>query len=97
MNQSSFRSAGQIINLIHWPISKLLGVIVAFGALLFSPKEWVDFLLDNPRVPTLLNPWLGLIFVLASSFFVTYFMVRFLSKIRSWCKKKEVFADVDAQ
>lgn len=63
------------------------------GFILFAPAEWVDPILRPSNIPEILTPWVGLVFLLMSSFFITGFLFNLwwtiTQPIRKWLKRKE--------
>jgi len=63
-----------------------LGLPAVF--MLFFPKEWVDFVLQSPNPPDILNPWIGLVFLYMASFFVCWLISFIIMTPYYWIKKK---------
>ena len=63
------------------------------GFVLFAPREWVDPILRSSNIPEILNPWLGLVFLLMSSFFALGFLFHLpwylTMPFRKWKQYKE--------
>ena len=48
------------------------------GFMIFGPKEYVDLFLKNDKLPEILNPWIGIIFLFSSTSIIVYYLSRFL-------------------
>ncbi len=73
MSESKIVSViNQIIAVILFrpSVSVILSAPSAF--LLFAPKEYTDFLLNNANISEKLNPWIGLMFLYFGMGFMVY-------------------------
>ena len=64
--------------------SKLFAIGSPPAFILFGPKEYVDFVLQSHKPPEILNPWVGLIFLYATSFFIFHVISRIYWRIAAW-------------
>lgn len=72
-------SKSKIVSVINQIIAVILSrpsVLVTLSApsafLLFAPKEYTDFLLNNTNIPEKVNLWIGLMFLYLGTGFIVY-------------------------
>ena len=73
MSESKIVSViNQIIAIILFRPYALVILSAPSAFLLFAPKEYTDFLLNNANISEKLNPWIGLIFLYFGTGFIVY-------------------------
>lgn len=68
----------RIIAVLLFRPSVLVIIFVPTALMLFGPKEYVDFFLNNNNLPEILNPWIGLLCLFSFNGLIVYYSVKLL-------------------
>jgi len=68
----------RIIAVLLFRPSVLVIIFVPTAFMLFGPKEYVDFFLNNNNLPEILNPWIGLLCLFSFNGLIVYYSVKLL-------------------